>query len=133
LGFPVRPQIFHALAAREFRSQPIEFPPESRSASVISKPEIGEIPCIFPVIRESDKRERGSLQTASTATYSSVSWLSPDPPQSVRKQGGNPQPNGCVPEELDSGERPSVCECAISRPLSLLGILRGHTRRSRRC
>ena len=56
LGFPVRPQIFPALAAREFCSQPIEFPPESRSASVISKPEIGEIPCIFPVIRESDKR-----------------------------------------------------------------------------
>jgi hypothetical protein len=56
LGFPVRPQIFPALAAREFRSQPIEFPPESRGASVISKPEIGEIPCIFPVIRESDKR-----------------------------------------------------------------------------
>ena len=56
LGFPVRPQIFPALAAREFCSQPIEFPPESRSASVISKPEIGEIPCIFPVIREFDQR-----------------------------------------------------------------------------
>ena len=58
-------------------------------------------------------------------------WLSPDPAQSVRKKCGNPPPNSYVRAQPDSRETASVPECAISRPLSLLGILRGHTRRSR--
>jgi hypothetical protein len=32
------------LAAREFRSQTIEFPPESRGASVISNPKLANFP-----------------------------------------------------------------------------------------
>jgi hypothetical protein len=57
LGLPARPQIFPALAAREFHSQTIAFPAEGRGASVISSPEIGEFPCIFPLNREQARRD----------------------------------------------------------------------------
>ncbi|MGB6908760.1 MAG: hypothetical protein WBE01_03375 [Methyloceanibacter sp.] len=71
LGFPVRPQIFPALAAREFGSQPIEFPSESRGALAISSPKAAN----FPVSsRETGKceAETGSPMTAFTANFSSM-------------------------------------------------------------
>jgi hypothetical protein len=44
LGFPVRPQIFPALAASEFGSQTIELPRESRGALALSSPKSANFP-----------------------------------------------------------------------------------------
>jgi hypothetical protein len=46
--FPVRLQIFPVSAAREFCSQTIEFPTESRGASVISSPKSANFPVFSP-------------------------------------------------------------------------------------
>ena len=56
-GFPVRPQIFPALAAREFCSQAIEFPLESRGASVILS-QSRRISLYFPVEQGTSGRRR---------------------------------------------------------------------------
>ena len=66
-GFPVRPQIFPALAAREFCFQTIEFPPESRGASVILSQKSANFP-VFSPGTGNKPAETGSLMTASTAT-----------------------------------------------------------------
>jgi hypothetical protein len=64
--FPDRPQIFPALAAREFCSQTIESPPESRDVSVILSQSSANFPVISPGTGNQEA-ETGSLMTASSA------------------------------------------------------------------
>jgi len=55
------------------------------------------------------------------------------PSSSSQKKRGNPPLNGYDHAASLSRETASVPVSPISRPLSLLGILRGHTRLFRRC
>ena len=102
-------------------------PLRTLASSVNHWPDFVRIPCIFPMIREFDRRD--SFAVASEHSHL-VARLSPLPGlrQAVRKQGGNPPPNDSVRAGLDSRETVSVRACGISQPLSLQGILRGHTR-----
>ena len=67
-GFPVHPHIFPAFAAREFCSQTIEFPPESRGALVILRQKSANFPVFSPGTGK-QRAETGTPMTASSAIF----------------------------------------------------------------
>jgi hypothetical protein len=68
-GFAARPQIFPALAAREFHRQRLIFVPEGRGSSLVSSPKLTKFP-VSSRATGNKQAETSSPMTSSTATNS---------------------------------------------------------------